>query len=215
MKERTIHIVQQFLVRHPELSVVESPLLKASGRLIACFTSGGKLLVCGNGGSAADAEHIVGELMKGFLLQRPVPEEHRNQFAAALGEEGETLVRNLQGALPAISLVSQTSLASAIANDTSAEMIYAQQVYGYGKPGDALIGISTSGNAGNVIKAFQAGRALGMQTISFTGETGGRLSEISDISIRVPSDSTPEIQEFHVQVYHLLCSMIESEYFDE
>jgi D-sedoheptulose 7-phosphate isomerase len=170
-------------------------------------------LVCGNGGSAADAEHIVGELMKGYLLQRPIPDETRARLVAASPESGAYLAGALQGALPAISLVSQASLLSAIANDTAADMVFAQQVYGYGRAGDVLVGISTSGNARNVVYAMQVARAMGMHTCALTGPGGGALKSVADVCICAPGESTPAIQERHLPIYHVLCAMLEEEFF--
>ena len=178
-----------------------------------CFSRGDKVLTCGNGGSAADAEHIVGELMKGYLLKRRIPEEIHAKLVSSSPQNGGYLASHLQGALPAISLVSQTSLLSAIANDTAADMVYAQQVYAYGEEGDTLIGISTSGNARNVIHAMQVARALGLHTISLTGPTGGTLKPLCDVCICVPGESTPAIQERHLPIFHVLCAMLEEEFF--
>jgi D-sedoheptulose 7-phosphate isomerase len=178
-----------------------------------CYGGGGKVLTCGNGGIAADAEHIVGELMKGYLLKRPVPEEMRAKLTSTHPEDGDYLANHLQVGLPAISLVSQASLLSAIANDTAADMVYAQQVYAYGREGDVLIGISTSGNAMNVLRAVQVARALGLRTIGLTGRTGGKLRSLCDVSIRVPANDTTLIQERHLPIFHVLCAMLEEEFF--
>ncbi len=205
--------LQILLSRYPELAACAADIRAAYDRLRATFQQGGKVLVCGNGGSAADSEHIVGELMKGYRLPRPLPDEVRRQIIAANPDEGAYLAEHLQGALPAISLVSQAALISAFANDVAADMVYAQQVYGYGRPGDALIAISTSGNAPNVIHAVQVGRALGLITIGLTGHSGGRLKALCDITICVPADSTTAIQERHLPVYHTLCAMLEEAFF--
>lgn len=181
----------------------------------ASYEAGGKLLVCGNGGSASDSEHIVGELMKGFMLRRPVPVGFRERLSALYTLEGEKLSNSLQGALPAISLASHTSFLTAYANDVSAEAMFAQQVYGYGKPGDVLLGLSTSGNSVNVLRAAQVAKALGMGTIGLTGRSGGKLRELCEVSICVPYDLTPDIQERHLPVYHALCLMLEEAFFDQ
>jgi D-sedoheptulose 7-phosphate isomerase len=188
-------------------------LNKAFRLLVGCYHQGGKLLVCGNGGSASDSEHIVGELMKGFMLKRSVDEEERDRFIRACPDNGNYLADHLQGALPAISLVSHTSLISAYANDIAADMVYAQQVYGYGRKGDAVIGLSTSGNSRNVLHALQVGRAKELVTIGFTGKHGGEMPSWCDVTIRVPWDSTPDIQERHLPLYHALCIMLEEEFF--
>jgi D-sedoheptulose 7-phosphate isomerase len=201
------------IARHPDLAPCQADIAHAFQLLAASFRGGGKLLVCGNGGSAADSEHIVGELMKGFTLRRPVPDEVRARLRAVSPENGAYLADRLQGALPAISLVSQTALLSAIANDTAADMAYAQQVYGYGAAGDTVLGISVSGNARNVIHALQVGRALGLRTIGLTGRAGGALPPLCDVAIRVPSDIIADVQERHLPIYHALCLMLEQEFF--
>lgn len=205
--------IEKLISTYPELDVCAAEIQAAFERLRECFRQGGKVMTCGNGGSAADAEHVVGELMKGYLLKRPVPDEMRARLVASSPQEGDYLARQLQGGLPAISLVSQTSLLSAIANDIASDMVYAQQVYAYGREGDALIGISTSGNARNVIHAMQVARALGLHTIGLTGPTGGALRGLSAVCICVPAENTPAIQERHLPVFHVLCAMLEEEFF--
>ena len=205
--------IEQLISTYPELDVCTADIQAAFEALRACFRGSGKVLTCGNGGSAADAEHIVGELMKGYLLKRPVPEDIRSRLVSTSSQDGDYLARHLQGGLPAISLVSQTSLLSAIANDTAADMGYAQQVYAYGKEGDALIGISTSGNARNVIHAIEVACALGLRTIGLTGATGGALKPLCDVCICVPAENTPAIQERHLPIFHVLCAMLEEEFF--
>ena len=174
------------------------------------YENDGKVLVCGNGGSASDCEHIVGELMKGFKQRRPVP----NDFKSRLVEAGAgEMAEYLQGALPAISLVSQTSLITAFSNDICYEYAFAQQVYGYGKEGDALIAISTSGNAKNILNACYAAKAKDMYAIGLTGETGGALANICDVCIRIPLTDTAAVQEKHLPVYHAVCAALEAEFF--
>jgi D-sedoheptulose 7-phosphate isomerase len=205
--------IQQLIFSYPGLDVCASDIEAAFHVLRDCYRGGGKALTCGNGGSAADAEHIVGELMKGYLLKRPVPDDMRAKLTATSPEDGDYLANHLQGGLPAISLVSQTSLLSAIANDTAADMVYAQQVYVYGQEGDALIGISTSGNSTNVIRAMQVARALGLRTIGLTGRTGGKVKPLCDVCIRVPANDTTLIQERHLPIFHVLCAMLEEAFF--
>jgi D-sedoheptulose 7-phosphate isomerase len=204
----------EFLHTHPELESCVPDIEQALDLIKKCFEHGGKLLLCGNGGSAADAEHIVGELMKGYLLKRPLPEVIQNKLRAVDPVAGEELAGKLQGCLPAISLVSQGALISAIANDISADMVYAQQVIGYGREGDVLWGLSTSGNAKNVIAAFKVAKAVGMKTIALTGPTGGMLKSIADVTICAPGDQTASIQEKHQPIYHLLCALLEAEFFE-
>jgi D-sedoheptulose 7-phosphate isomerase len=205
--------IQQLIATYPDLDICAPDIEAAFQTLRDCFRRGGKVLTCGNGGSAADAEHIVGELMKGYLLKRLIPEDVRVKLVSTNPQDGEYLVDHLQSALPAISLVSQTSLLSAIANDTAADMVYAQQVYAYGREGDVLIGISTSGNSTNVMRAMQVARALGLRIIGLTGRTGGKLKPLCDVCIRVPAQSTPLIQERHLPIFHVLCAMLEEEFF--
>lgn len=198
---------------YPELEFCVEDIQKAIQLLAQSFSTGGKLLVCGNGGSAADSEHIVGELMKGYMSKRPLPKTIRQKFLTANDLEGLFLADHLQGALPAISLVSQSSLISAFANDVSPDLVYAQQVYGYGRPGDVLLGISTSGNAKNVNYALQTAQAIGMKTVGLGGPDGGKMKDYSDVIIRVPGESTPVIQERHLPVYHTICAVLEREFF--
>ena len=205
--------IEQLIETYPDLESCAPDIQAAFETLRTCYHGGGKLLTCGNGGSAADAEHIVGELMKGYLLKRPLSEDMRAKLVSASAEAGDYLASHLQGALPAISLVSQTSLLSAISNDTAADMVFAQQVYAYGHEGDALIGLSTSGNSRNVILAMQVARALGLRTIGLTGPTGGALKPLCDVCICVPAENTPAIQERHLPIFHVLCAMLEEEFF--
>jgi phosphoheptose isomerase len=215
MKIKTYEHFNKLFVDLPALSVCKSSIEQAFDILKACYDKSGKLLLCGNGGSAADSEHIVGELMKGFLLKRKIKEEHREILLSSLGEEGRNIADKLQGALPAISLVSQSALNTAFINDVDAKLVYAQQVYGYGKKGDVLVGISTSGNSDNVVNAFKVAKAFGIKTIGMAGNSGGKMKDICDIAICVPSDITYKIQEYHLPVYHTLCAMLEAEFFDE
>jgi D-sedoheptulose 7-phosphate isomerase len=180
---------------------------------VDCYASGGKVLVCGNGGSAADADHIVGELMKGFLRKRPLPADQRASLAAADPEFGDDIAAKLQGALPAINLSAASAFTTAFGNDVSAYLAYAQAVLGYGRRGDALVGLSTSGNASNVLAAFTVARNLGLKTIGLTGSGGGKMSGRCDILIKVPAQSTPKVQELHLPVYHCLCAMVEAHFF--
>jgi len=204
--------ISALLERRAELIPCRSALEAAFEALKSCFQAGNKLLICGNGGSAADTEHIVGELMKGFRSRRPLPESEVAKLRTLYGSDGEEIARRLQGALPAISLVSQISLATAVTNDVSADMVFAQAVFGYGRPGDALIAISTSGNAANVINAVKVARALDLKTIALTGQ-GGTLKGLAEISISAPGGDTARIQEFHMALYHSLCAALEAELF--
>jgi phosphoheptose isomerase len=214
MKQNVRPIFEQTLKQQPELGLCRDQIEEAFMVLRECYRQSGKVLVCGNGGSAADAEHIVGELMKGFRSRRPLPETDIAKLRKLYGSEGEKLARRLQGTLAAISLVSQSSLCTAITNDVCADMVFAQQVFGYGRAGDALIGISTSGNAANVINAVKVARALNLKTIALSGK-GGTLKDLAEITISVPSSETARIQELHMSIYHALCAALEAELFPE
>ncbi|GIQ65846.1 phosphoheptose isomerase [Paenibacillus cisolokensis] len=206
-------ILARLMEKYPDLGGCGGQIAEAFEALRRTFAGGGKLLLAGNGGSAADCEHVVGELMKGFMSKRPVPAEMRDKLAMYGEAEADYLAGHLQGALPAISLVSQSALSTAFINDVAADMVFAQQVYGYGRPGDALLVFSTSGNSLNVVRAVQVAKAVGLTTIAMTGESGGRLKELCDIAIRVPYTSTPDIQERHLPIYHALCMMLEEAFF--
>lgn len=183
--------------------------------LIWCFQNGNKLLVCGNGGSASDSEHIVGELMKTFMLDRPLDAAVREKIRVAYPEYAEHMIANLQKAVPAISLVSETALMTAYTNDNSAEMAFAQQVLSYGRPGDILLAITTSGNSTNVLNAARIARIADVKIIGLTGQSGGKLKELSDVCICAPSAVTYQIQEYHLPIYHCLCACVENELFGE
>jgi D-sedoheptulose 7-phosphate isomerase len=206
--------IEQMVADEPSLAGCRSAVLKAQDLLQTCVANGRKILVCGNGGSAADSEHIVGELMKGFHLKRPVDAGFRHQLKQRFGDvSGEDLADHLQGAIPAISLVSQSALLTAFMNDVDGSMVFAQQVYGYGKPGDCLLALSTSGNSKNIIKAVQVAVARGVRTIGLTGENGGELATLCEVCIQVPSNSTPVVQQYHQRVYHALCAELEDHFF--
>jgi D-sedoheptulose 7-phosphate isomerase len=206
--------IENLLAFAPDLAACRSDLEAAFNLLRETYKGGGKVLVCGNGGSAADSEHIVGELMKGYLLRRPIPQDARQALVDTYPDDGTYLADHLQGALPAISLVSQTSLLTAFANDVAPDMVFAQQVYGYGRPGDLVWGLSTSGNSRNVLYALRVGRAVGLRTLGFTGGDGGRMVALCDVTLRVPRTAVPEIQSGHQALYHALCEMVEDEFFE-
>ena len=207
--------LSRLLEHYPILKPCGDKLSAALDLLVTAYKSGNKLLVCGNGGSAADSEHIVAELMKGFRKRRPISPAHAAQLEAADQADGKAIAEHLQGALAAISLASPTALTSAIANDISYEMIFAQQVYGLGRPGDVLLGISTSGNSRNVSYAVSVAKALGLKSIVLTGRSGGSLAPLADVSIKVPADDIAEIQELHLPVYHWLSTELEEIFFPE
>jgi D-sedoheptulose 7-phosphate isomerase len=205
--------IDRLVSRHADLKACRNEIEEAFRLLRDSFSQGGVLLVCGNGGSAADSDHIVGELMKGFQRKRAIPAGLQQALQADWGAEGSQTGQLLQGCLPAISLTSQGPLISAIANDLAPDLIFAQQVYGYGRKGDVLLGISTSGNSANVCSAFRVARTLGLTTIGLTGRDGGELRNLADCAIRVPRTTTLEIQELHLPVYHALCVMLEQAFF--
>ena len=206
-------ILKEMTGRYPQLSIVEDEIQKAADCLIACYRQGGKVLICGNGGSCSDSGHIVGELMKGFEHKRPLDQDLRTNLRNLSRERGMYLSENLQQGLPAISLTDQVSLITATANDIDGDLIYAQQVVGYGSKGDVLIGISTSGNAQNVMDAALTARAKKMSVIGLTGETGGKLKPFCDILINVPEMRTSLVQELLLPVYHTICLIVEAEFF--
>jgi D-sedoheptulose 7-phosphate isomerase len=205
--------LEELIERYPVLSSVKEEIKKSYELLEACYENGGKLLIAGNGGSCADAEHIVGELMKGFVKRRSVSDEFKEALKAIDPELGSALGQKLQGGLPAIALTGHPGLSTAFLNDVDGEMIFAQQTYGYGKKGDVLLGISTSGNSKNVMYAMTAAKALGMKTIGLTGKDGGQLKHAADVTIVVPETETFKIQELHLPVYHALCLMLEERFF--
>src|SRR5437762_13963195 len=204
------HRLSLLLERYPVLHPCQKELIAALDLLVAAYQSGNKLLVCGNGGSAADSEHIVAELMKGFLKRRPIPAADAAKLEAAGGKE---IASRLQGTLAAISLPSQMSLLTATANDGDYDLTFAQQVYGLGRAGDVLLAISTSGKSANVCNAVIVARAFGVKSIALTGKSGGDLAPLADIAIKVPSDIVAEIQELHLPVYHWLSTELEAAFF--
>lgn len=205
--------IKELVERYPQLIPLQDKIAKAAGCLVTCYRNEGKVLVCGNGGSSSDSDHIIGELMKGFEHKRPLGEKLKDELKAQGGERGAYLSENLQQGLPAISLTAHSGLISAVANDTDADLIFAQQVVGYGKPGDILLALSTSGNSRNVIDAIITAKAKGMTVIGMTGETGGKMASQCDILINVPGKSTAHVQELHLPVYHVLCQILESTFF--
>lgn len=207
---------EELVSRYPTLEKCVQQIVDAFDILEECFANGNKLLVVGNGGSCADAQHIVGELMKGFCLKRKCSDEFAQKLSKIDAERGEALAERLQGGLPAIALTDHQALNTAYINDISEGGLYtyAQQVYGYGKKGDVFLGISTSGNSKNIANALVVAKAKGMKVIGLTGEKGGLLGERADVAIKVPESETFKIQELHLPVYHCLCLMLETRFFD-
>ncbi|MBE6651323.1 MAG: SIS domain-containing protein [Ruminococcaceae bacterium] len=193
----------ELIKRYPQLKECAESIGKALDLIIDTYENGGKILLCGNGGSAADCEHIAGELLKGFMMKREVSDE---RIPNELREK-------LQVGLPAISLVSQSGILTAFANDVDPSMMYAQLVYAYARENDLLVALSTSGNSGNVVNAVKTAKAIGIPVISLTGEKESLMSELSDVTIRVPEHETYKVQELHLPVYHYLCAEAEKYFF--
>ena len=219
MKESTYAAVDTLITRYPALAACAADVRAAVEALVDSYRAGGKLIVCGNGGSASDAEHIVGELMKGFLLPRHLGEDLLEKLHETCDVIDPRMVdyfmQNLQGALPAISLPSQLAISTAFSNDQAPDLTFAQQVLGLGKSEDVLLGITTSGNSKNVLYAFRMAKALGLKTIALTGASGGKCvtGGYADITIKAPADETYMIQEYHLPIYHTLCIAVEEEFF--
>lgn len=212
MKESTKRILEELCERYPVLAGQSADVEQAFCLLKNCFEKGGRLYLCGNGGSASDCEHIVGELMKSFKKARPLS----SAYAAALknsGVEGETLCANLESGLPATSLCGHSPFTTAYMNDKNPDFIFAQQVNVWGKSGDVLLTLSTSGNSKNCVYAAQVAKVKDMKVVFLGGRTGGKLKEIADASIVVPEKETFKVQELHLPVYHCLCAMLEEEFF--
>ena len=210
MKHESKNMFSKLFIKYPKLEVCKKSVLNAFECINTTYENNGKLLVCGNGGSAADSQHIAGELMKGFLLKRPLSSEEKECFVKY---GGKNIAEGLQGALPAISLVGETALFTAFLNDCEPDLVFAQQVYGLMNNTDTLLCLSTSGNSKNVVQAAITAKAKGGKVVSVTGASGGKLSEISDVTIKLPSEITYEIQEYTLPVYHAICAMLEAEWF--
>lgn len=213
MTDRVNAHLQLLMERYPALQPIKDAIAKSYEMIRDCYESGGKLIIGGNGGSCADAEHIVGELMKGFKLPRVLDAQMTQKLTDVDPVLGAQLADNLQGGLPAVALSSHPSLNTAFLNDVNGEMMYAQQVNALGKPGDVFLGISTSGNAKNVQYAAITAKAKGMKVIGLTGKTGGKLNALADVNMVMPCDETYQIQELHLPVYHALCLMLEEYFF--
>ena len=200
--------------RYPKLEVIKDDIESAVKVLTACVKNDNKILVCGNGGSSADSAHIVGELLKGFISKRPLTDKQKEKYLA-FGFMGENLASELQGGIPAIDLTAQSAILSAFSNDVCADTSYAQLVNAYAKEGDVLIGITTSGNAENVLRALITAKANNMATILLTGGNGGKCKEFADVSIIAPENETYKVQEYHLPIYHYLCMELEKNIFGE
>jgi D-sedoheptulose 7-phosphate isomerase len=205
--------IEVLIERYPQLLECRESIQAAYDILKEAYAKDRKLLVCGNGGSASDSEHIVGELMKEFKLKREIYKNQAEAMKLIDSELGAILAKHLQGALPAIALTGHSSLTTAFMNDSNPELIFAQQVNGYGKPDDIFLGISTSGNSRNVLFAAVAAKAKGLKVIGLTGQKTCKLAQLADVCIQVPETDTYKIQELHLPVYHCLCMMLEEHFF--
>ena len=212
MKESTMNILNELTVRYPALTPLKEDVLAAFETLKACYEQGGRVYLCGNGGSSADCEHIVGELVKSFKKKRAIASALAEGLKAQ-GELGQELINDLEGGLPAISLCGHTPLTFAFLNDKNPMLTFAQQLSVMGKKGDALIALSTSGNSKNCVYAALVAQALQIKTVFLGGGTGGKLKELSDVSIVAPEKETYKVQEYHLPIYHCLCAMLEEEFF--
>ncbi len=218
-----LRILDRLMVDQPALAPLRTDLERAYGLAEATYLRGGKVLTCGYGGSASDAEHIVGELMKGFLLRRPVGGDFRDRLLAdaanapgdpeAARAAAEHIAGHLQGALPAIPLTGGLSLSTAFANDVAPDLVFAQQLFGYGRAGDTLVAISTSGNSAGILHAIRVARALDIRVVGLTGGTGGRMAPLCDVALVAPEHETYRVQECHLPLYHALCAMLEARFF--
>lgn len=211
--QRVEENITDLVRRYPELKVVEKQVKDAYQILEECYLNGGKLLIAGNGGSAADAEHIAGELMKRFRMARPIKKELVDRLIEIDEKRGKNLSEHLEQSLMAIPLVAHEALITAYMNDVDSKGVFAQQLLGFGREGDVFLGISTSGNSENILHASILAKALGIKTIGLTGESGGKLAEIADVIVRVPAKETYIIQELHLPIYHCWCMMLEEKFF--
>ena len=215
MEEKVLRHVDVLMERYPELEESRNDIIEAYEILKESYENGGKLLVAGNGGSAADSEHIVGELMKGFEKARTLDEGYQTKLKEVDTELGEVLATNLQGALPAIALDGHLALTTAYMNDCEPLLCFAQQVNGYGQQGDVFLGISTSGNSKNILFAAVTAKAKGMKVIGLTGKKDSKLAQLADVTIHSSQTRTYMIQEQHLPIYHCLCLMLEEKFFGD
>lgn len=213
LEQRLIKHIDLLIERYPQLNLCKQEIIDAYLLMEQCYDNGGKLLVVGNGGSAADAEHMVGELMKGFVLQRRLSKEYQDRLKLTNKELGGILAENLQGALPAIALDGHFALSTAYMNDCEPALCFAQQVNGFGNKNDVFIGISTSGNSMNIMYAATVAKAKGMKIIGLTGSKESKLSSFADVCVKVPNTQTYMVQEYHLPIYHCWCLMIEDRFF--
>jgi D-sedoheptulose 7-phosphate isomerase len=215
IQEKILKHIDLLIERYPKLELARQDIIAAYLILEECYENDNKLLIAGNGGSAADSEHIAGELMKRFKKPRPVPKEFASRLKDIDKDRGEILAKNLERGLMAIPLVAHEALTTAYINDVDGLGVFAQQLYGFGRAGDVFLGISTSGNSKNIMNATVVARALEIKVIGLTGQNGGELSQVADVAIKVPETETYMIQELHLPIYHCLCLMLEENFFGE
>lgn len=213
MEQKLNKHIDLLIERYPILVGCKQDIIDAYQVMEDCYSRDGKLLIAGNGGSAADSEHIAGELMKRFEAPRPVPRDFAEKLKEVDPVRGEDLSRNLERGLMAIPLVAHEAMTTAYINDVDGYGVFAQQLYGFGRPGDVFLGISTSGNSKNVMSATVVARALGIKVIGLTGAKGGELAKVADVAVKVPQTRTYMIQELHLPVYHCWCLMLEDHFF--
>ncbi len=206
-------MLKELIERYPKLDKCKQSITNACDLIIKCYENGNKILLCGNGGSAADSDHIVGELMKGFLKKRPLSDEKKNEMKESCPSLDDEMLSNLQCGLPAVSLPSISALNTAFCNDVDPRNVFAQSTLALGKEGDILIAISTSGNSDNVVRAAKVAKAIGLSVIGMTGNGGGKLSELADICICVPECETFKVQELHLPTYHYICAAVEEHFY--
>lgn len=213
LEERLYKYINTLIERYPKLEGVRQSIIDAYLIMEECYENEGKLLIAGNGGSAADSEHIAGELMKRFKIQRPVSDEYAQRLMEIDSERGRELAKNLECSLMAIPLVAHEALSTAYINDVDGYGVFAQQLFGFGRKGDVFLGISTSGNSKNIMNATVVARASGIKVIGLTGANGGELAMVADAAVKVPEAETYMIQELHLPIYHCWCLMLEDRFF--
>ena len=215
LEERLVKHIELLMKRYPKLESLRQNIIDAYLVMEECYEHDGKLLIAGNGGSAADSEHIAGELMKRFKIARPVPQKFAEELCDMDSIRGKELAKKLERGLMAIPLVAHEALTTAYINDVDGLGVFAQQLYGFGRRGDVFLGISTSGNSKNILNATVVARALGIKVIALTGSQGSELAKVADVAIKVPENETYMIQELHLPVYHCLCMMLEDRFFNK
>lgn len=213
LEERLYKHINTLIERYPKLEGVRQSIIDAYLIMEECYENGGKLLIAGNGGSAADSEHIAGELMKRFKIQRPISDEYAHRLMEIDSERGRELAKKLECSLMAIPLVAHEALSTAYINDVDGYGVFAQQLFGFGRKGDVFLGISTSGNSKNIMNATVVARASGIKVIGLTGANGGELAMVADAAVKVPEAETYMIQELHLPIYHCWCLMLEDRFF--